>query len=103
MQPHTGELLAELKALSHDVVFLATCNAILLLGYVKLTNTCFHHRLLIYFNIPNICHKFTSLKSRTALQAARKIAPCDRALTGTSNVCSADSLCVWQGPPPLSK
>ena len=30
------------------------------------------------FNIPNIFHKFTSLKSRIALQVARKIAPCDR-------------------------
>ena len=35
----------------------------------------------IFFNIPNICHKFTSLKSRIALQIARKIAPCDRAFS----------------------
>ena len=27
-----------------------------------------------------ICHKFTSLKRRIALQVARKIAPCDRAI-----------------------
>ena len=33
-----------LKALSHDAIFLATCNAILLLGNLKLANTCFHHR-----------------------------------------------------------
>ena len=29
--------------------FLAICNAILLLGDVKLANTSFHHSLLIYF------------------------------------------------------
>ena len=34
-------------------------------------------------NVSNICHKFTSLKSRIALQVARKIAPCDRALSNT--------------------
>ena len=31
----------------------------------------------IFFDIPNICHKSTSLKSRIALQVARKITPCD--------------------------
>ena len=56
-----------LKALSHGAIFLATCDQIVLLGDVKLANTSFHHRLLIYFNIPNICHKFTSLQ-RIALQ-----------------------------------
>ena len=38
-----------IKALSHGAIFLASCNAILLLGDVKLANTCFHHSLLIYF------------------------------------------------------
>ena len=38
-----------LKALSHDAIFLATCNAILLLRDVKLANTSFHQSLLIYF------------------------------------------------------
>ena len=38
-----------LKALSHGAIFHATCNAILLLGDVKLTNTCFHHSLPKYF------------------------------------------------------
>ena len=66
------------KALSHGAIFLATCNAILLLGDVKLANTSFHHSLLI-FNIPNICHKFTSLKSKIALQ----VASCDRAFNIT--------------------
>ena len=37
------------KALSHDAIFLATCNAILPLGDVKLANTSFHHSFLIYF------------------------------------------------------
>ena len=73
-----------IKTLSHDAIFLATCNAILLLGDVKLANTCFYHSLLSefanIFNIPNICHKFTSLKSRIALQVARKFAPFDGAL-----------------------
>ena len=36
------------KALSHGAIFLATCNAILLLGDVKLAKTCFHHSLLKY-------------------------------------------------------
>ena len=38
-----------LKALSHGAIFLATCNAILLLVDVNLANTRFHHSLLIYF------------------------------------------------------
>ena len=38
-----------IKALSHGVIFLATCNAILHLGDVKLINTSFHYSLLIYF------------------------------------------------------
>ena len=37
-----------IKALSHGAIFLATCNAILLLVDVKLANTRFHHSLLIY-------------------------------------------------------
>ena len=36
------------KALSHGAIFLATCNAILILVDVKLANTRFHHSLLIY-------------------------------------------------------
>ena len=42
------EFLRPLKILSHGAIFLATCNAILLLEDVKLANTCFHHSLLIY-------------------------------------------------------
>ena len=38
-----------IKALSHGAIFLATCNAILLLVDVKLANTLFHHSLLIIF------------------------------------------------------
>ena len=76
---------SSVKALSHDAIFLATCDAILLLGDVKLANTSFHHSLLMYFYIClcilNICHKFTSLKKRIALQVARKIDRCDRALS----------------------
>ena len=40
--------VVRLKALSHGAIFLATCNAILLLGDVKLAKTCFHHSLLKY-------------------------------------------------------
>ena len=40
--------MTSLKALSHGAIFLATCNAILLLVDVKLANTRFHHSLLIY-------------------------------------------------------
>ena len=36
-----------LKVLSHGAIFLATCNAILLLVDEKLANTRFHHSLLI--------------------------------------------------------
>ena len=39
----------KLNALSHGAIFLATCNAILLLGDVKLANACFHHSLPICF------------------------------------------------------
>ena len=37
------------KALSHDAIFFANCDAILPLGDVKLANTSFHHSLLIHF------------------------------------------------------
>ena len=37
-----------IKDLSHGAIFLATCNAILLLLDVKLANARFHHSLLIY-------------------------------------------------------
>ena len=39
--------------------FSCNLNAILLLGDVKLANASFHHSLLGFFNVPNICHKFT--------------------------------------------
>jgi hypothetical protein len=38
----------ELKAMLHGAIFLATCNAILLLRDVKLPNTSFHHTLLMF-------------------------------------------------------
>ena len=38
-----------IKALSDGAIFLVTCDAILLLGDVKLANACFHHSLPIYF------------------------------------------------------
>ena len=47
MLQHIG--LPKPKALSDSAIFVAACNAILLLGDVKLANTCFHHSLPIYF------------------------------------------------------
>ena len=69
-----------LKALSHDVIFVATCNAVLILGdkiQIQVSITVCQN----IFNITNICHKFTSLKSRIALQVSRKIAQCDKAFS----------------------
>ena len=56
-----------IKVLSHRAIFLATCNAILLLIDVKLANTRFHQSLL-------------RVELRT-LQATRKFTPCDRAFS----------------------
>ena len=68
-------LYFDCKALSHGTIFLATCNAILLLVDVKLANTRFHHSLLIYSqHIKYLSLICISYKSRIALQVARKIA-----------------------------
>ena len=45
---YSATKMTSLKALSRGAIFLATCNAILLLVDVKLANTRFHHSLLIY-------------------------------------------------------
>ena len=65
----------------HGAIFLATCNAILLLVDVKLANTRFHHRLLIiiFLTYQTFVTNLHLLRVRIALQVARKIAPCDRA------------------------
>jgi hypothetical protein len=67
----------------HGAIFLATCNAILLLRDVKLPNTSFHYTPLMFSqhieNSSQILLYLTSLKSRIALQVARKIAPCNMA------------------------
>ena len=47
-QNQTIDVLSSLKALTNSATFLATYNAILLLRDVKLANTCYHHRLLVY-------------------------------------------------------
>ena len=39
---------ANIKAMSHGALFLATCNAILLLRDVNLANTRLHYILLMY-------------------------------------------------------
>ena len=68
----------------HSAIFLATCNAILLLRDVKLPNTSLHYTPLMFSqHIENssLIYKLTSLKSRIALQVARKIALCNMALS----------------------
>ena len=79
--------MVELKALSHDAIFLAICNAILLLTerynykIVKFSEEC-----LICKDTLAKCNKeayltISHLKGRIALQVARKIALCGRALS----------------------
>jgi hypothetical protein len=69
----------------HGAIFLATCNAILLLRDVKLPNTSLHYTPLLFSqhieNSSLISLINISLKSRIALQVARKIAPCNMAFT----------------------
>jgi hypothetical protein len=67
----------------HGAIFLATCNAILLLRDVKLPNTSLHYAPLMFSqHIENssLISLIKSLKSRIALQVARKIAPCNMTL-----------------------
>jgi hypothetical protein len=55
----------------HGAIFLATCNAILLLSSrdVKLPNTSLHYTPLMFSqHIENLIFTVTSLKSRIALQ-----------------------------------
>ena len=73
-----------LKALPHDAIFLATRNAMPLWVDVKLANTGLRRILLMYsLNIQH-CSLNKSLKSRIALQVARKIASCDTAFSSRS-------------------
>ena len=74
-------MFATLKALSHDAIFLATCNAILLLRDVELANTRLHSNLLMYSSEIKHSILINIFKSRIALQVARQTAPCDSALT----------------------
>ena len=69
-----------LKALSHDAIFLATCNAILLLRDVTLWQMFGMLKIYLRTWWKLVFANFISPKSRIALQVARKIAPCDRAL-----------------------
>ena len=69
-----------LKALSHGAIFLATCNAILLLRDVNLCQMFGMLKIHLQTRWKLVFANFISPKSRTALQIARKIAPCDRAL-----------------------
>jgi hypothetical protein len=77
-------------AMLHGAMFLATCNAILLLRDVKLLNTSLYYTPLMFskhiensslISLIDISQKL----SRIALQVARKIAPCNMALTRKIN------------------
>ena len=46
----------ELKAMSHGAIFLATCNAILVLRDVNLANTRLRYILLMFLYISNSLH-----------------------------------------------
>jgi hypothetical protein len=46
--PKMAENQTEVKAMLHGAIFLATCNAILLLRDVKLPNTSFHYTPLMF-------------------------------------------------------
>ena len=68
----------------HGAIFLATCNAILLLRDVKLPNTSLHYTPQMFsqhIDNSSLISLIKSLKSRIALQVARKIAPCNMAFT----------------------
>ena len=55
------------------------CNLVLLLGDVKLANTCFRHMTVCQYilKISNVRHSSTS---QLSLQVVRKIASCARGL-----------------------
>jgi hypothetical protein len=67
----------------HGAIFLATCNAILLLRDVKLPNTSLHYTPLMFSQHIELFTDFiiNISQGRIALQVARKIAPCNMALT----------------------
>ena len=61
------------KALSHGTISLATCNAILLLGDVKLANTCYHHSSPIDLKIDNLDRVSTPTKIVATFDAEHPI------------------------------
>ena len=76
--------MRDVKAMSHNAIFLATCNAFLLLRDVKLGNTHLHSILLTCSS--HIKHSSLVKMSQVKLQVARKIASCDSALRKASTL-----------------
>ena len=75
------------KALTHGAIFLATCNAILLLEDVKLANTSFHHRLLtIFWTHQTFLTNLRLLRVELRCKLQQKLhRACDRALTRSTS------------------
>ena len=76
--------MRDVKAMSHSAIFLATCNAILLLRDVKLGNTRLHCILPTYSS--HITHSSLVNVSQVKLQVLRKIASCDSGLRKASTM-----------------
>ena len=77
-----SENMHGLKAMLHGAIFLATCNAILLLRDVKLPNTSLHYTPLMFSqHIENssLISLINISQEQNSLQVARKIAPCNMA------------------------
>ena len=78
-----------LKALPHDAIFLATCNAILPLRCKIVKYASLLHFANVSLQIKHsslnltILLLYLSVKSRIGLQIARKIASCDSAFSST--------------------
>ena len=72
--------LTWLKALSHGAIFHATCDAVLFLRDVNLWQMFGVLKFFSKLWLKLVFANFTSTKGRIALQVARKIASCDRAL-----------------------
>jgi hypothetical protein len=81
-----------LKAMLHGAIFLATCNAILLLRDVKLPNASLHHTPLMFSQHIEHSSLTSPINISLALQVARKIAPCNMAFTPDGSMISLYSM-----------
>ena len=76
--------MRDVKAMSHDAIFLATCNAVLLLRDVKLRKTRLHCILLTYSS--HVKHSSLINISQVKLQVPRKITSCHSGLRKASTM-----------------